>query len=237
MISAELEICQLECDSFVNWGGIQLTSLKSLTLKELGSSYTSTAHLSPSILPSLRNLALPDQSMQHILFARVHYPNFFRLLAQLETLYLEHYIVSPATLDSLRPVFSKTLITFNPPGGPLSHRLRPTEAALNERFKILVGNIQHLKIANEALEYLDAFARIVNDEKNLALRTVYLKDNDRKNPIESLVQTLVEICHKRGVEVIYEKPSMFWGVDPAMSPSFISKQQKIRAVEGEAQRN
>ncbi|GAA5827302.1 hypothetical protein JCM5353_005966 [Sporobolomyces roseus] len=180
--------------------------------------------LDPSLLPSLRHLALPmiygsedDELLKG--------SNISTLLPQLQSININWMLTSPLFDECIDQILvdcpSSDFEEFVLRGMPLRHLrmlyLTSTSAAVHRRIRLLTEWIPQTPGRIQSL-YLDLS---LQGTLNLSLE------------ISKAMDRLLECCKDQKIEVVFERQAEEWGVDLAHSEEFCRRQRERKRLEGD----
>ncbi|GAA5830330.1 hypothetical protein JCM5353_007594 [Sporobolomyces roseus] len=222
-ILASPELRSLQID-YRDLSPVHLPRLRSLTLTVsiCGQKGVVKSLLQPSMLPSLRALALAYIPQDELLDLLCN-PSSLLLLHQIEAFFVHAgiFINSDAILRKMQPFLSKTLVHLN-----------GNETGTHRRT---LSTLPHLRLHLTA-SYA-ALVKVIEEEDQSGLQSLYLaiprqasriggsqREQDRIN--------LLAICAAHKVEVIEEEQPSVWGKDPFISPEFWRLQRELKRLQG-----
>jgi len=181
--------------------------------------------LRPASLPALRNLAVPySNRVRPARLSELLKNKAFRpLLDQVDTLFVDSYVIESCALNDFQPFFRKTLVSVDRYDIALTSQI--TLRLQHVRFRCFhdfVGFAQH--IYNNKIKLI-----------NLPLRSVDLDAVDRHKTIR-LAQRGVVKKHSvnelfSGVDVIYEERGGDSPFNSIISEDFVARQRRRNAGE------
>lgn len=213
----ELRSLHLSCPK-LDLNGAQLSSLRDLTIVCNYNDLNLLSLLSPTLLPSLRHLALSKIDQSYLLIL-VRNKSFLRLLSQLDTLYVPDTALFGETLVLLKPSLSKTLVDFE--GGTSTSYIR------------LSPHVWHIRSSNW-ITMLDVTA-ILSEPGPTPLRSYYLEggflqalSHEQRSRIEGYPE-FISACQKHNIDIVYEKHPFDTCIDPVLSVEFCRRQREARS--------
>ncbi|GAA5956150.1 hypothetical protein JCM3765_005469 [Sporobolomyces pararoseus] len=183
--------------------------------------------LDPQVVPSLKHFSLIDTSSGSV--RRLQQSRITDLLPQLETIYFSVYLWLHSDTSFLRSAANRTLIYSYP------HAV--------DRATSLEAGVVHLRIIHlrsgmdeDTSEILDKLASSFNSALPLSLRSLYLDTSLKPTsslPVKTFksVKKLVDTCHKRKIEVVFELIPDDSCRDSWISEEFIRRRKEDREKE------
>jgi len=223
-VNAELRDLRLFGKSFKINSRFVLPRLESLTMDH-DSLDTLLPRLRPASLPALRNLAVPySNRVRPARLSELLKNKAFRpLLDQVDTLFVDSYVIESCALNDFQPFFRKTLVSVD-----------RYDIALTSQITL---RLQHVRFRN-FIHFVGFASYIYNNEINpinLPLRSLYLDAVDRHKTIR-LIQRGVVKKHSvnelfSGVDVIYEERGGDSPFNSIISEDFVARQRRRNAGE------